>query len=145
MSHKLVIGVDGTDASKRVLDFVRKQAKLISDCEIIVAFVIEWSPFTFQTPEENAERHKRREEELHVATTRVVDPVVKELTADGFTAKGVVRHGDVATTLDSLTREHGGEQIIVGRTSATDLSSRIFGSATQKLVMHASVPVTVVV
>ena len=31
-----------------------------------------------------------------VATARIVDPAVKSLTDAGFTASGIVRHGDVA-------------------------------------------------
>jgi nucleotide-binding universal stress UspA family protein len=111
---------------------------------LLVVYIIEWSPFTFQTAEENAQRHKRREEEIELATTRIVAPAVASLEAAGFKASGVVRHGDVAETLNKITVENGGSQIIVGRMSANGISKRLFGSSTQNLVMHADVPVTVV-
>lgn len=144
MTVKLVIGLDGADTGERALSFAKNLSTRIDDCELIVAYVIEWSPFTFQTPEENAERHKRREEELKTATDRVVDPAVAALKAEGFNARGVVRHGNVADTLNALTKENGGSQIIVGRSSSGGIASRLFGSATANLVMHADVPVTVV-
>lgn len=144
MTVKLVVGLDGADTGGRALTFAQDLAGRIDDCELIVAYIIEWSPFTFQTPEENAMRHKRREEELHTATTRIVDPAVKELADAGIKARGVVRHGDVAETLNAITVENGATQIIVGRTSASGFAKRIFGSSTQNLVMHADVPVTVV-
>jgi nucleotide-binding universal stress UspA family protein len=111
---------------------------------MLVVYVIEWSPFTFQTPEENAQRHKRREEEVELATSRIIAPTVEALKADGFEAHGIVRHGDVAETLNAITVENGGTQIIVGRASADGFKKRLFGSSTQNLVMHADVPVTVV-
>lgn len=144
MTDKIVIGLDGTDTGNRALDFAKGLASKMDNCEILVVYVIEWSPFTFQTAEENATRHKRREEEIELATTRIVTPAIAALTDAGFSASGIVRHGDVAETLNKLTVDNGGSQIIVGRASADGFTKRIFGSSTQNLVMHADVPVTVV-
>ena len=144
MTTKIVIGLDGTETGERALEFAKTLAKRIGECELIVAYVIEWSPYTFQTPEENALRHKRREEEIALANSRVVEPAVAALKAEGFNAQGVVRHGDVAETLNAITVKNGASQIVVGRSSADGFKKRIFGSSTQNLVMHADVPVTVV-
>ena len=144
MTVKIVIGLDGTDTGDRALAFAKDLASKMEVCELIAVYVIEWSPFTFQTAEENAQRHKRREEEIALATSRIVDPAVTALTDAGFKASGLVRHGDVAETLNRLTVENGGSQIIVGRGSSDGFTKRLFGSSTQNLVMHADVPVTVV-
>lgn len=144
MTVKIVIGLDGTDTGDRAIAFAKDLASKITDCELLAVYVIEWSPFTFQTPEENEKRHKRREEEIALASSRIVDPAVQALTDAGFTATGLVRHGDVAETLNRITVENGGTQIIVGRASSDGFTKRIFGSSTQNLVMHADVPVTVV-
>lgn len=144
MTVKIVIGLDGTDTGERALAFAKDLASKIDECELIAVYVIEWSPFTFQTAEENEKRHQRREEEVAMATSRIVDPAVTALSDAGFVATGLVRHGDVAETLNRLTVEHGGSQIIVGRASSDGFAKRIFGSSTQNLVMHADVPVTVV-
>lgn len=144
MTVKIVVGVDGEGTGDRALGYAKELAGFIGDCELLVVYVIEWSPFTFQTPEENAQRHKRREEELEVARTRIVEPAVKSLTDAGFTATGVCRHGDVAETLNAITVENGGTQIVVGRVSDGGIAKRLFGSSTQNLVMNADVPVTVV-
>jgi nucleotide-binding universal stress UspA family protein len=144
MTVKIVVGLDGTETGERALAFAKDLASKMDACELIAIYVIEWSPFTFQTAEENAQRHKRREEEIALATARIVDPAVAALKAAGFKASGIVRHGDVAETLNKLTVENGGSQIIVGRASSDGFAKRVFGSSTQNLVMHASVPVTVV-
>ena len=108
MTVKIVVGLDGADSGERALAFAKDLAGKIGACELLVVYVIEWSPYTFQTPEENAARHKRREEEISTATSRVVDPAVAALTEAGFTASGLVRHGDVAETLNDITVENGG-------------------------------------
>jgi nucleotide-binding universal stress UspA family protein len=144
MTSKLVVGVDGTETGERALSFATDLASRIEGSELLVAYVIDWSPFTFQTAEENEKRHKRRDEEIELATTRIVTPAVERLTAAGVKASGVVRHGDVAETLNRIAVDNGGSQIIVGRVSADGFTKRIFGSSTQNLVMQADMPVTVV-
>ncbi|MBK0328587.1 universal stress protein [Rhodobacteraceae bacterium F11138] len=144
MTTKLVVGLDGHESGGRALDHASKLARLIGACELLVVYVIEWSPYSFQTPEENAERHKRREEEISTAMERVVNPAVDSLTTAGLNARGLVRHGNVADTLNDISKAEGAEQIIVARTSDNSISKRIFGSSTANLVMEASVPVTVV-
>lgn len=144
MSSKIVVGLDGGATGDRAVDYASRLAKMIGDCELILAFVIEWSPYTFQTPEENEERHKRREDEISQANERVVAPAVKSVTDGGLEARGVVMHGDVADRLDKLAQQEGATQIVVARSSDTGIKSRFFGSSTQNLVMHAQVPVTVV-
>lgn len=144
MSTTLVIGLDGQSSGARALNWGKRMANMIADCELLIVYVIEWSPYSFQTAEENAERHKRREQEISAATERVVNPAVAALQGEGLTARGMVRHGNVADTLNTVAVESKAEQIIVARSSDGGLATRIFGSATANLVMSASVPVTVV-
>ena len=144
MSAKLVIGLDGEGSGNRALAYGKRMAKLIGDCELIVVYVVEWSPFSFQTAEENAERHKRREEEIAVANARIIEPALALLGDDGLNVRGLVRHGDVADTLNAVSVEENADQIIVSRSSEGGFAKRVFGSSTANLVMSASVPVTVV-
>jgi nucleotide-binding universal stress UspA family protein len=144
MSTSLVIGLDGHSSGEKALAYGEKLAKLIGDCELLIVYVIEWSPYSFQTPEENAQRHKRREEEISIAKERVVNPALEQMKASGVNARGIVRHGDVAEILNNISRENDVEQIIVSRSSDGGFSKRLFGSATSNLVMSACVPVTVV-
>lgn len=144
MTTKLVVGLDGHESGKRAMAHAKKLAQLIGECELLVVYVIEWSPFSFQTAEENEQRHKRREEEIGLAQDRVVMPAVAELTAAGLSARGIVKHGDVADTINRIASDEKAEQIVVCRSSEGGIASRIFGSSTSNLVMGATVPVTVV-
>ena len=144
MTATLVVGLDGQGSGDRALAYAKRMAGLIGKCELLVVYVIEWSPYSFQTAEENAQRHKRREEEIATAMERIIDPAVKALKDDGVKATGMVRHGDVADTLNAISVEQNADQIIVSRSSEGRFAKRIFGSSTANLVMNASLPVTVV-
>ncbi|MEL7183297.1 MAG: universal stress protein [Pseudomonadota bacterium] len=144
MTTKLLVGLDGHGSGERALAHAKDLAQLIGACDLVVAYVIEWSPYSFQTAEENAQRHKRREEEITLAQTRIVDPAVTSLTDAHLSASGVVRHGDVADTLNAIAKETQAAQIIVARSSEGGFAKRLFGSATSNLVMSATIPVTVV-
>ena len=144
MTARLVVGLDGHASGERALAHAQHLATLIGDCELLVVYVIEWSPYSFQTAEENAERHKRREEEIALARDRMIDPAVVKLTGAGVIARGIVRHGDVAEILNRISKDEGAEQIVVARSSEGGFVQRVFGSSTSNLVMSATVPVTVV-
>jgi len=144
MTIKIVVGLDGEGSGDRALAYGIRMANLIGDCEILVVYVIEWSPYSFHTPEENEQRHKRREEEITMANDRVVHPALATLKEAGVKASGMVRHGDVADTINRVAGSENAEQIIVSRSSEGGFTTRIFGSSTANLVMSAKVPVTVV-
>lgn len=139
-----VVGLDGSPAGERALAFAKQQASRMGVCTIAICYVIEWSPFSFQTIEENEQRHMRREEELQLARDRVVDPAVAATTKDGFDVTGTVLHGDAAEILGQLADETGAEQIIVGRIGVRGLKDRMFGSVSGRLATLAKVPVTII-
>lgn len=143
MSECLVVGIDDSDCSLRALDFAVTRAKR-SGARIILSFVIEWSPYSFNTPEENEVRHKRREEEIEKANSSVLEPALKRLAETGLSATAIVRHGNVADVLSVVAKENDADQIIVGRVGESGLKSMLFGSVTSKLVQTSTMPVTVV-
>lgn len=144
MTTKILIGLDGEGSGERALAYGEQIAGLIGDCKILVVYVIEWSPYSFHTPEENEQRHKRREEEITLANERVITPALARLKTAGINATGIVRHGDVADTINAVTKSENVDQIIVSRSSEGGFTTRIFGSSTANLVMSASVPITVI-
>jgi nucleotide-binding universal stress UspA family protein len=144
MTIRIIVGIDGTGSGDRAINFAKTRAERMKDCELILVYVVEWSPYSFQTPEENAERHKRRQQEVSTAESRILDPAVNALKAEGLSVRGFVKHGDVADTLDRIAKAEKADQIVVARSSEAGVVSRIFGSSTANLVMNASVPVTVV-
>ena len=140
----IVVGYDGSPQGDKAIAFAKNISKLIGDCEIALVFVIEWSPYSFHTPEELEERHQRREQEIEQASDHVLKPVAEKARAEGFTVSTEVRHGDAAKLLDAIAKDRGANQIIVGRTGTGGLRDRVFGTVSAKLVAATTVPVTII-
>lgn len=143
MTDTMLVGVDGSDSGRRAVDFAMARAKA-SAAQVVVAYVIEWSPYTFNTPEENEARHKRREEEVERAQTQVLDPLVATLRDSGVAVDSIVRHGHPAEVMCGLANELGATQIFIGRRGMSKVAALLFGSVAGSLVQIAPVPVTVV-
>jgi nucleotide-binding universal stress UspA family protein len=143
MSKVLLVGVDCSDCSNRALEYAANRAEA-SKVQLIVAHVIDWSPYSFNTPQENEERHIRREAELERAHKEIVDPLVSELRERGIYARGVIRHGHPAETLSAVGEEFGATNIIIGKTGSSRIKTQLFGSVANTLVQVSKLPVTVV-
>ena len=143
MDQLFLVGIDCSECSQRALDYAAAWAKA-NKARLAVVHVIEWSPFSFNTPMENEVRHKRREDELERAHAEIVDPVVRELRSQGIEAEGIIRHGHAAETINQLASEVGASNIIIGRKGASSIKTHLFGSVPSMLVQIADQPVTVV-
>ena len=143
MSSVLMVGIDCSECGERAVEFAAEQARK-SKARLYIAHVIEWSPFTFSTVEENAQRHKRREEEIQRAYSEIIDPIVNQLKSEGLDVDGLVRHGHVADTLSRLAKENDVSNIILGRNGKSKLKKQVFGSVGSHLVQAAECAVTVV-
>lgn len=143
MSYKIVVGYDGSDGSSNTLDFAVGLAKARGGA-IVIAHVLEWSAYSFLTPEELEERHKRRGEELQRAETAVLAPVVAKLKDSGVEVSTSLKYGHIADTLCDIAKQEGASQIVIGRTGNSGISSRLFGSVAGSLAQSSPVPVTIV-
>ncbi len=143
MSKVLLVGVDCSNCSNRAFEYAADRAEM-SKAQLIVVHVIDWSPFSFNTPQENEERHRRREDELQRAHKEIIDPMVDDLREKGVFARGVIRHGHPAETLNEVAKEFGATNIIIGKTGSSRIKSQLFGSVANTLVQISKIPVTVV-
>ncbi|MCU9849792.1 universal stress protein [Defluviimonas sp. WL0024] len=143
MSNTVLLATDGSPGSARALDHAMERAGK-SGARVLVAYVIEWSPYSFNTPEENALRHTRRESEIERARATIVDPALARLRAAGIDCEGIVQHGHPAKTLAEIAEEHGAAQIVIGKQGQSGLKAMLFGSVAGNLVQLATVPVMVV-
>lgn len=143
MSNKFVVAYDDSAPARRAVDFAVERAKL-SGAELVVVHVLEWSPYSFLTPSEIEERHKRRKDELTRAEEAIVKPIVDKLSSSGLKVTTEIRFGQVADTLIDIARDRGAAQIIIGRTGQTTMASRLFGSVAGSLAQASPVPCTIV-
>ncbi|WP_095589685.1 universal stress protein [Actibacterium ureilyticum] len=143
MTHKIVVGFDGSTSANSALAFALGLAKT-NGGSIVVAHVLEWSPYSFLTPTELEERHKRRKEELERAENAVLKPVLDAVADSGVPVTSALKYGHIADTLCAIAKDAGADQIVIGRTGHSSLSSRLFGSVAGSLAQAAPVPVTIV-
>jgi nucleotide-binding universal stress UspA family protein len=143
MNKVLLVGIDCSNCSNRALQYAADRAEVLNS-QLIVVHVVDWSPYSFNTAQENAMRHKRREEELERARAEIIDPIVTGLTEKKIFARGVIRHGHPAETLHEVAEEFGATNIIIGKTGSSRIKSQLFGSVASTLVQISKIPVTVV-
>jgi len=143
MSGKFVVGYDGSAASQRALDFAVERAAAQGGA-VIIAHVLEWSPYSFLTQSEIEERHARRTEELERAQNALMDPIIAATSGKGAAVEGVIKYGKVVDVLCDIAEESGATQMFVGRDGQSSISSRVFGSVASSLAQSAQVPCTIV-
>lgn len=95
MFRKILVCYDDSEASRRALTFAAAHSSAIG-ATLVVAHVLEWSPYSFLTPNELEEWHKRRTEELARAESALIAPVVKDLAGRGLTIETELKYGRVA-------------------------------------------------
>lgn len=143
MSNKILVALDGSDGGKQAVKMAAEHAKS-TNSDLILIYVIDWSPYTFNTPEENEERHQRRESEIQRANDSVLQPEVTALKDSGLNVETIVRHGNIAETIVRIAKKNDVSQIYLGKLGESKIRSMIFGSVTAALIQMSPVPVTVV-
>lgn len=143
MSVTYVVACDGSQASGRALKLAIEQAKL-AGASLVLAHVLEWSPYSFLTPEELEERHQRRNEELQRAQQALIDPLIKSVSDEGVEAKAIIRYGHVTETMADIAEKEAAAQLFIGRTGQGSLAKIVFGSVAAAMAQIAPVPCTIV-
>ncbi len=106
--------------------------------------MLEWSPFSFLTQQELAERSKVRKTELGRAE-KFLQPVLDKPTAQGAAFSHEVRFGHAGEPLCEIAGNTPGSAIVIviGRTGGNAFTNRFPGSLVMTLVQASPVPVTV--
>lgn len=139
----IMVGTDGSDAATRAAKYALASAQA-RDAKLVIACVIDWSPYDMLTPDELEQRSNAKQKEIERARVKIVAPLLASLEAEGVTIDTVIRHGHPTRTLEKLTHEFEIEQIFVGRHGQSRIERALFGSVASNLVQIASIPVTVV-
>lgn len=143
MENIVLVAVDGSDGSKRALNHAILRAQA-SGATLLLVHVIDWSPYSFHTNDELAQRQSRREEELDRASDQVLQPMLEVCQQAGITADTQVAHGKATEIVNHLAKKHDVAQIVMGRRGTSSVKTMIFGSIAANLVQTSTVPVTIV-
>ncbi len=144
--ESVLVGVDRSDGSRRAVQFALERAR-VNSWRVTIAHVINWSPYTFNTPEDNESRHAQRQAEIELAQAQFIDPTLTWIGSQAqfrdIEVTTVIRHGRASEVLADLA-EDGQDLLVVGRTGDSGLRTAIFGSTAYRLVQRAPVAVVVV-
>jgi nucleotide-binding universal stress UspA family protein len=131
---KIVVGYDGSDASKRVLD---RAAALANDqSNVVVIAVAEPYPRSGITIPANRDRDEIRKCEQDLDNAR------RMLSSRGIHAETLLARGDPAEQLLDASKD--ADLLIVGRARLPRLKRLVLGSVSSKVVRDAPCDVLVV-
>lgn len=135
-SPRIVVGVDGSEPSKKALRWAVQQAELVGGC---VDAVAAWEYQDAYVWLADANR-VRFDDETSAMLTKTIDEVLGSEPA--VEVRPQVRHGDPATML--LEVADGATLLVVGSRGHGAFVGALLGSVSLRCVHHANCPVVVV-
>ena len=143
MAQIILVGTDGSEGAERAIEFGLQHAKNYS-MALEIVHVIEWTPFSFELPEELEIRHKMRESEIKMAEEQIIAPILEKYGDQGVEVIGIVRHGDVSEVLCELAEAHEVAHIVVGKKGRSRIQELLHGNVVGRMVQVSRVPISVV-
>ncbi|MEU1210927.1 universal stress protein [Streptomyces sp. NPDC005790] len=136
---RIVVGVDGSDASIKALRWAVRQAELTGDTvEAVNSWeypATSWASMMPGMPEDF--------DPQAVATVALTEALEEALGAEGAAAvEKIVVIGNPAQTL--LERSRGANLLVVGARGYSGFKATLLGSVSLHVAQHATCPVTVV-
>jgi nucleotide-binding universal stress UspA family protein len=140
---KIVVGVDGSDASKDALRWAVDEAKLRGDSVVAVnAWQVPVLPFDVGPPPAPSFDMVTLIPELEQAAQRIVESVVEEVAGDaGVEVQPVAAEGPAATVLIDAARD--AELLVVGSRGRGGFLGLLLGSVSLQVAQHAPCPVVI--
>ncbi len=136
MFQKMLLALDGSDASRRAEAMARDLA-LALHSEVVVVHVRERTP----------SRAGALDLETHEDAVELLDRSVASLKDAGVSARGELLQGisgHTAKTISEAAHEAGVDLIVMGSRGLTDFGSLMLGSVTHRLLHVGKTPVLVV-
>lgn len=143
MADPIIAAIDGSDTAKKAAVLAARRAEK-AGAKLILAYVVEWSPYSVMTPQDLEVQHTVREKQISEAREKLLQPLKDELSKPGLEIELVVRHGHAAQVIIELIKSVKAQEIVIGRTGHSKWSAAIFGSTANALAQSSPVPVTIV-
>ena len=133
---KIVLAVDGSDASRRAVSTTRDLARA-SGGQVLVLHYLEQEELT----------RGIALDEAPAAARGIVESALAELRDAGVSAEGEVHttlHGHVPQALLTRAASFSADVVVVGSRGLSDFSGLLVGSVAHKVIHLSSIPVLVV-
>lgn len=140
--RKILVAVDGSDCALRALDVAARQAALMPAGALHVLTVRHPASF-YGALEIYVTEDQMREIATRQAAT-VLDTASERAARSGVQFETEQFEGEPATAIAERAAELGCESIVMGSHGRGQFGTFVLGSVAQRVVHHATVPVTLV-
>ncbi|MBB5349217.1 universal stress protein [Desulfoprunum benzoelyticum] len=135
---KIVLAIDGSDHSAKVLDTAVEYARMM-DATILFVYCHEKFPTILGEPYRNNEIAKILDE-----SEKVVTPFLQRLAAENIPFEERIMEEPAATRITDIAEIEGCDLIVMGSRGLSNLASLIVGSVTHRVLQTAPCSVLVV-
>ena len=138
MIDRILVGVDGSDDSRRALDYAARLAQQL-DAEVLAVHALGLLD-RLHPGDDPVPSSSHREEITRTFKSEWCAP----LDARGVRSRRLVEDGPPAMALLRLAGAEDADMIVVGSRGVGGFPELLLGSTSMQLVQHAAVPVTVI-
>ncbi len=139
MLEKLLLAYDGSEPSKKALEFTKELAKRLN-AKVTVLYVIDIEKATELLGDMAVDALQVLEEKAK----RTVQEAVEELKKEGVEAEPLIEKGGPPEKIAEVAEKGGYGMIIMGSHGYKGLKRLLLGSVSEKVLKIAKVPVTIV-
>jgi nucleotide-binding universal stress UspA family protein len=140
--RRILVAIDGSDGALRALEFAAQQAGYAPAAELHVLTI--QPAAAANTAWEIYVSAERLQQIAAERSKEILDSAASRLASAGFPVRFERLGGEPAETIASRAAELGCESIIMGTHGLGKLGVLIMGSVAQRVLHHATVPVTLV-
>lgn len=142
---RILVATDGSAGADRAIDHAARWAKRVG-AELVIANVIGGAGLPESVVEAFTHAQQAWFKEMLASASAAILTKARERakSAGAPTILLESRAGEVAPTILEIAEEQGAEAIVVGKRGAGRIAGLLIGSISQKLVVLAPLPVTVV-
>ncbi len=139
---KILLAVDGSDYTRRMLDYLETHDKLLGHDNDFTALTVAHE----LAPRARGVMSKEERSRLHSEEAqKVLDPVLAFLQRyGGSSAQGHFEIGQPGESIARYAREGGFDLIVMGSHGHGRLANLMLGSVTTMVLSHCSVPVLLI-
>lgn len=140
---KILVPVDGSDASLRAVDYVVKKMQRYKD-GLDIHLINAQPPLPYGGQVSSRIGHDKVDEYHKEEGMQALQPARQKLDAAGVKYHYHIAVGDPAEVIAKYAKEHGIEQIAMGTRGLGAVSGMLLGSVATKVLALSEVPVVLV-
>lgn len=138
VANTILVPVDGSDCSKRALEYAQRRVSSAGNCSLLVLNVQPAIPPSRFVSRAMVAEHQKRHSDAALKPARAL------LRRRKVKADISVQIGDPATTIIALAKSKHCSEIVMGNSGLGRIAKLLLGSVAGKVIQLAPCPVTVV-